>query len=184
MFSDVICEQLVKRKIGPKQIATGAGIVTLGLFLSFLVYAIGVYADPAVGLLGSMLFLCGVALTIYFVRFIFVEYEYSFVNGELTVDKIIAKSKRKHLLDVDVKIFDKMGRYDPEEIDKINLKVDVVRDYSVDKYASDTVYAYFKDVKDGSKTLLIFSPNQKLIDAMKTYVNATVYREAFLKGKK
>ncbi len=177
MFSDIICEQLVKRKLTPKYMAIGAGIITGGVFLSFLAYAIGVYADPAVGLMGSMLFLCGIFITFYFGRFaIFVEYEYSFVNGELTIDKISAKSKRKHMLDVDVKSFEKMGKYDPEKEEK--LKITKVCDFSVDKYDSDTIYAYFKD-SSGNNTLLIFTPNEKLIGSMKTYVNNMVFREAF-----
>lgn len=177
MFSDIICEQLVKRKIGSKQMVMGAGIITGGVLLSFLAYAIGVYADPAVGLLGSMLFLCGIFITFYFGRFvIFVEYEYSFVNGELTIDKIMAKSKRKHMLDVDVKAFEKMGKYDPEKEEK--LKINKVCDFSVDKYDSNTIYAYYKD-GNSNNILLIFTPNEKLIGSMKTYVNNIVFREAF-----
>lgn len=177
MFSDIICEQLVKRKFGPKQMAIAGGIATAGLIVSLLLYTIGVYIDPAVGLMGSMLFICGICLTVYLVRFfIMVEYEYSFVNGELTIDKISAKSKRKHLVDINVKSFEKMGVYDPEKVE--NLKVNTVRDYSVDRYEEGTIYAYYKDNTSGN-TLLIFTPNEKLIGSMKPYVNAMVFREAF-----
>lgn len=183
MFSDIVCEQLIKRKIGPKQIFLGAVIAVIGLLLSWFLWAIGVVIDPTVRLMGILLFACGIALTVFCLRFVLlVEYEYSFVNGELTIDKILAKSKRKHLRDIKVNTFEKLGKYDSEIVGK--LKADKVYDYSVDKYDSDSIYAYFKDEGSGCKTLLIFTPNQKLIDSMKTYVNATVYREAFSVAKK
>lgn len=183
MFGDVICEQLIKRKIGSKQIVIGAVIIVIGFFLSWFLWAVGVVIDPAVHLMGILLFACGIALTLFCLRFAWlVEYEYSFVNGELTIDKIIAKSKRKHLKDIKVNTFEKLGKYDPEVVNK--LKADVVWDYSVDKYDSNSIYACFKDEKSGRKAILIFTPNQKLIDSMKTYVNATVYREAFSAAKK
>lgn len=183
MFSDVICEQLVKRKFSTIQIIKGVLITLAGLILSFLLYGIGLYADPAVGLMGPMFFICGMIGTFFiFRRFMLIEYEYSFVNGELTIDKISAKSTRKHLTDINVKSFEKLGKYDPEVVEKINA--DVVKDYSSDKYDDDSMYAYFKDDASGRKTLLIFTPNKKLIDSMKNYVSATVYREAFSVAKK
>lgn len=183
MFSDIVCEQLVKKKNGPKQIIAGALTVSFGFLLSWILFDVANVLIDRTGMLGVILLVVGIALTVFFVRFIIgVEYEYSFVNGELTIDKILAKSKRKHLTDIKVKTFEKLGKYDPEKVNK--LKVDVVRDYSVDKYDTNSIYAYFKDETSGRKTLLIFTPNQKLIDSMKTYVSATVYREAFSAAKK
>lgn len=177
MYSDVVCEQLVKRKIGVKEIALGAAIVTGGLFASFLAYSIGVYADPAVGLLGMMLFICGLFLTGYCVRFIFVEYEYTFVNGELTIDKIIAKSKRKHLVDVQMKSIEKMGKSDDEAL--TNLKVNTIRDYSLSRDHSHTIYIYYKDSRTDGNVVLFFTPTKKTLTAMKTYISPLVFREAF-----
>lgn len=178
MFSDIICEQLVKRKIGPKQMVTAAVIVSVGLIISLFLRAVGMIVDRTLGMMGILLFALGIFLTVYIVRFfIFVEYEYSFVNGELTIDRISAKSKRKHMMDVAVKSFEKIGRYDSEKVK--NLKADTVRDYSADPYASDAVYAYYKDSSSGRKILLIFSPNEKLIGSIKPYVNGMMFREAF-----
>ncbi|MDD6395109.1 MAG: DUF6106 family protein [Firmicutes bacterium] len=177
MFSDIICEQLVKRKIGPKQMVIAAVIVSVGLIISLFLRALGIVVDRTLGMMGIFLFAIGIFVTIYFVRFfIFVEYEYSFVNGELTIDRISAKSKRKHMMDVAVKSFEKIGKYEPEKVK--NLNVDTVRDYSADPYASDAVYAYYKD-GSGRKILLIFSPNEKLIGSIKPYVNGMMFREAF-----
>ena len=178
MFSDIICEQLVKRKIGPKQMVIVALVGSLGLILAWVLFDLAFVFVDRTAMLGAILFIGCIALTVYLVRFILlVEYEYSFVNGELTVDKISAKSKRKHMIDVSVKHFEKIGKYDPEKVN--NLKVEVVRDYASDSYAPETVYAYYKDNGSGRKTLLIFTPNEKLIGSIKPYVNGMMFREAF-----
>ncbi len=178
MISDILCEQLVKRKFGSKQIFIGGCIALLGLILSLVLYVIGAYVDTVTGLMRIILFFCGVAITVFFLRKLMVEYEYAFYNGELTVDRITAKSKRKAMLSVSVKGFEKMGKYTPDAVERLNFTK--IRDYSISKYDSDAVFALYKDEKSGEKTLLIFSPNEKLIKALKTSVNPTVFREAAL----
>ncbi len=180
MISDIVCEQLVQRKLTPMRILTIAGVTVGGILLSFFLYVIGGIADPAVGMMASLFFLGGIALTVFLVRrMLFVEYEYTFVNGELTVDKILTKSSRKNLAEIDVKAIEKLGKYDAETVAKLGSVQ--VWDYSADKADENTLYAFFKDDASGRNTVLFFTPNQKLLDAMKPYVSATVYREAFRK---
>ncbi len=183
MISDFVCETLVKRKLDTMQIAKAVGIVVGGLTLSWVVRAFGIYADHT-GLMGNMLLLIGLALTVFFARHAFMlEYEYTYFSGELTIDRITAKSKRKHMIDVDAKAIEKIGRPSDKEID--SLKVGSVKDFSASKDHKDTIYIYYKDDKSGLNTLLFFTPNQKMVEAMKSSVSATVYREAFSKtGKK
>lgn len=178
MISDIVCEQLVKKNMNMMQILKIAGVGIGGLLLSILLYVIGWIADPAVGMMGAMFFICGMIATVFFIRFvIFVEYEYTFVNGELTVDRILARSSRKKMTEINVKMFEKLGKYDEETVTK--LHAGAIRDYSSDKLDPATMFAFYKDPETGRNTVLLFTPNQKLIDAMKPYVSATVYREAF-----
>ena len=179
MISDVVCEYLVKKKLNAVQIAKAAGVVVPCIILTWLMYAVGVVIDHT-GLMPSMLFCCGVALGVYLLRrVVMVEYEYTLVNGELTVDRILAKSSRKNMLEVDVKAFEKLGKYDAETVSKLNAGR--VLDYSADKSDPGTLFAYFKDEKTNANTVLLFTPNQKMLDGMKSSVSATVYREAFRK---
>lgn len=179
MVSDIVCEYLVKRKLNLMQILKAVGVVVPCIILTWLMYDVGLLIDHT-GLMPSMLFLCGVALGVYLLRrVIMVEYEYTLVNGELTVDRILAKSSRKNMIEVDVKAFEKLGKYDAEAVGKLNAGR--VLDYSADKSDPNTLFAYFKDEKTNTNTVLIFTPNQKMLNAMKSSVNATVYREAFRK---
>ena len=181
MINDIICECLVKRKLDVVQAAKIAGVFTGGFFISYELMAICSIHDPT-GMLGPMLLMVGIFLTIYFGRYLItVEYEYAYFDGEISFDKISAKSKRKHLTNVSMKSVEKIGRPGDSSIEK--LKVTKVRDYSTGKDDDDTIFIYYKDENSGDNVLLYFTPNQKMLDAMKTTVSATVYREAFSKTK-
>lgn len=180
MISDIVCEQLVQKPLNPMRMLKVGGVAVGGVVLSFVLWIIGSLADVAVGLMAPLFFLCGIALTIFLVRrMLFVEYEYTFVNGELTIDRIIAKSSRKNMAEIDVKSIEKLGKYDEEAVAK--LGAGQTWDYSTDKADENTMFAFFKDEKSGRNTVLLFTPNEKLLNAMKPSVSATVYREAFRK---
>lgn len=181
MISDIVCEYLVKRKLSPLQIAKAVGITVLCLLFTWFMRSVGVLIDRT-GMMSLLLLGCGIALTVFVVRFaVMVEYEYTIVNGELTIDRILAKSSRKNVLEVSIKTFDKLGKYDAETIG--NLHAAKVLDYSKDKSDPGTFFAYYKDEKSNVNTVLLFTPNQKMLDAIKSSVSATVYREAFREKK-
>ena len=193
MVSDIVCECLVKKKADAVHIAkvTGVfgggflkvtGVFGGGFLISYELLALASIHDPT-GMLGPMLLMVGLFLTVYFGRMVLmIEFEYAYFDGEIAFDRIRAKSKRKHLIDVDLKSVEKMGRPGDEELQK--LKVAKIRDYSVSKSDPNTIYIYFKDERTGDNNILFFTPNQKMLDAMKTSVSATVYREFYSKAKK
>lgn len=180
MVSDIVCEYMVKRKLDISQIVKAVAVFLGGFVATFLISSVGAYADFSGGMMGAMLIVIGVGITIFFGRwFLMIEYEYAYFNGEIAFDKIIAKSRRKHLLDVELKSVEKMGRPDDEALNQ--LKVDAVKDYSMSLDSEGTIFIYFKDPNTSKNTLLFFTPNQKMLDAMKTSVSATVYREFYAK---
>lgn len=181
MISDIVCEYLVKRKLSPVQIAKAVGITALCLFATWFLRSVGVIIDRT-GMMAFLLLCIGLFATWYISRFFYmIEYEYTLVNGELTVDRVAAQSSRKTLLEVNVKSFEKFGKYDEATVNQ--LGAGKVLDYSADKADKNTFFAYYKDEKSNVNTVLLFTPNQKMLDAMKSSVNATVYREAFREKK-
>ena len=182
MINDIICECLVKKKLNAVRIVEIVTVFGGGFFLSIVLYALIGGFDPS-GMLGPSLFLVGIFLTVFFGRhLITVEYEYAYFDGEISFDRITAKSKRKHLTNVSMKSVEKIGRPGDSSIER--LKVTRTRNYSSSIADKDTIFIYFKDTSTGDNVLLYFTPNQKMLDAMKTTVSATVYREAFSKTKK
>lgn len=179
MISDIVCEYMVKRKFNIMQAGQAAFIIVAGVLVSDIIASLVTFADPSRVMFFALL-LCGLGLTAFFARFaLIVEYEYSFVNGELTVDRILARSRRKHMLDVNVKTIHKLGYFNKSGINEHGI--DTVKDFSSCRTDEDTVFACYKDESTGKNVMLLFTPNQKMIDAMKPYVSATVYREAFSK---
>ena len=85
------------------------------------------------------------------------------------------------MTDINVKTIEKMGKFDPEIIN--TLKTSTVQDYSAGKDDPNTLFIYCNNEKGTGNTVILFTPNQKILDAMKPYVSATVYREAFREKK-
>ena len=87
------------------------------------------------------------------------EYEYTFTNGELDIDKIIAQTKRKEMITVQVSKFTAFGRYDqntPEET------ADMTVIMATDNIAEHEFYADFQH-EDYGNARLVFVPNERVI---------------------
>ena len=93
---DTFVEQLVVKPMTPADQAKKFGLIAATGILCLGLAYLSVMVMPLI-----LLVVCAVAYGGYFlVTGMNVEYEYSVTNGELDVDKIIAKRKRKHMLTV------------------------------------------------------------------------------------
>lgn len=119
--------------------------------------------------LGNILCFLGLILaagagygTYFLVQGMYIEYEYTFTNGELDIDKIIAKRRRQELVTAEVRKFTAFGRYtdDMEESDDMTVVI------SSDNIASHEYYADFEHEEYG-KTRLIFSPDERMLENIK-----------------
>ena len=110
---DNFAEQLVKKQQTSADRAKLIMIVAGGIILTVLlaIGAVLMLGRPLISFVG----LIGAAALGYWTYFsaqsMQVEYEYTFTNGELDIDKIIAKSRRKAMLSVDVSKFTAFGKY-------------------------------------------------------------------------
>lgn len=169
---DSFAEQLVKREDTSsdkmkKYLIYGGGIfVTLGLII---------FAILKMGSSLSVIMLVLAAAMGYLTYFTgtstYVEYEYTFTNGELDIDKIIAKRKRVELLSVEVKNFTAFGKYSEDMADSDDLTTVI----SSDNIASHEYYADFECDKYG-KTRLIFAPDGKILEYIKDFLPYNVKR--------
>ena len=87
---------------------SGGVIITILLTVAAML----MLASPLIAFAGLM-FAAGAGYGTYFyVQNTDVEYEYTFTNGELDIDKIIAKKRRKSLVSVDISKFADFGKYE------------------------------------------------------------------------
>ncbi|MDR1117548.1 MAG: DUF6106 family protein [Oscillospiraceae bacterium] len=161
-MSDVFVEQIVERKPDAKANLIKIGIALAAILLPSTVLFFGVLRFIFPVTLG----LCcwGAFLMI---RKQNVEYEYSFTNGELDVDKILGRRMRRHVLSVRVRQFDILAPMTGEYRDEYEARtIQRTEDASTSPKSPDRWFARFTD-DAGAVTLLIFEPNERMREAMK-----------------
>ena len=164
---DVFCEYIVKVKKNPAELTISAlGIILAVILLGFSLFFLFTPFSSFVLLIDA-----GVVYGAYIlITHYNVEYEYILTNGDIDIDKITAKRKRKRVLSFSTKEFEIVAPYKQGE-NYTNVLDLGTRNYE------DAYYAVFS--KDGQKKTLVFNPPQKMIEAMKTYSPRTVH----LKGE-
>jgi hypothetical protein len=164
---DVLIEQLYKRKKTSLDIAVQALI-----FLSTIILAMGFYFIASLLPFGSFVGMLGIIGLVYLGYKLFMkydlEYEYIYLNGEIDIDKIIAKSDRKRIITVKCTDFEKFGIYDANDSQIKNIQVDKSFNFSSNTGAKQ-YYAVLKH-REFKKTLIIFEPEERIIADMKNYM--------------
>lgn len=168
-MADIYVEYLVRRKTTPavttKKILLAAG----GIWALFLAFLYG----PLLGGLALFAFLAGIALAVVAWRLIQaqqVEYEYTLTNGEIDVDKIIARRSRKRIYTFHCRDVEQLAPYGGE---KIPGKV-----ISACTFPGDQGVWRCTVKGRGPGAVLLFNPNDPLLDAMKRFLPGQVARDA------
>lgn len=155
---DVFVEQIVKKEVSGKDwalrilIGIGMGVLSaVSLFVLLFVF-------PLLGLLLLFLVIWG---GYYLITGTDCEYEYIVTNGEIDIDKIIAKRKRVRLITAKASSFEAFGEYKdaPDAADGATTVSAVGTD------GGSPYYADFKHPSAGN-VRLIFSPSEKVIEAI------------------
>lgn len=168
---DNFAEQLVKKNETSsdktKRLLTTVGGIALTVLLA--VFGFITLGNPVLSLLGFLLVVGAGYGTFFIVQSYHVEYEYAFTNGELDIDKIIAKRKRKPLLSVEVRKFTDFGKYSDDLEETAEMTVVI----SSDNIASHEYYADFQH-EDYGLTRLVFSPNEKMLENIKRFLSGSL----------
>lgn len=168
---DNFAEQLVKKNETSSDktrrllmtVGGTAGTVILAVF-GFLTLG-----NPVLSFLGFILAVGAGYGTFFLVQSSHVEYEYAFTNGELDIDKIIAKRKRKSLLSIEVNKFTDFGKYSDDLEETAEMTVVI----SSDNIASHEYYADFQHESYGL-TRLVFSPDDRMLENIKRFLSGSL----------
>jgi len=166
---DNFAEQLVKKNETASEKTKRTLITILGIAGTLIFTALGILmlGNPVLSLLGFLLAVASGYGTFAVIQSSYVEYEYTFTNGELDIDKIIAKKKRKSLISVEVSKFKAFGRYSEDLDESENMTVVI----SSDNIASHEYYADFQH-EDYGLTRLVFAPDSRMLDNIKKFLPA------------
>lgn len=160
---DVFVEHMIKKQRGPKDVfiffgsAIGAVLI---MYICMLIWAnTGYWSVP---FYAFFIVIFGVW---YVNSTMVVEYEYSNTNGDLTVDKIINKQKRKRVVSFECKEIEAYGDYDefvkkqaPRNYDKKFMACTYDNGRGA-KYALVNAQRY-------GRCLLVFNPTERMEDAI------------------
>ena len=104
------------------------------------------------------------------------EYEYLYVDKELTIDKIMAKSKRKKVATYDMEKMEIMAPVKSWHLDnyKNRMEKEKAQDYSSgEERQPDPRYVFFYD----GKQKVIFEPNAEMIKAIQNGAPRKVFTD-------
>lgn len=164
-MNETYVEWLVKRKTPAYM--TLLKILTIMLTVCFVL--LGFFPLPAM----IIAVLLGVAA--YFVYLNSdVEYEYLYVDKELTVDKVMAKSRRKRVATYDLGKIEILAPIKSWHLDNYKNRTDKTVDYSSgEEKQPDRRFAFFYD----GKQRVLIEPNEEMIKAMQTVAPRKVFKD-------
>lgn len=169
---DNFAEQLVKKQYGSSDKIKKMFIAIGGIAATVILALISLMASGLLMLIGLLLAIGATVGTFLLLQNMDVEYEYTFTNGELDIDKIIAKKKRKEMITVTVNKFTDFGKYEEAEDEPSDMTVV----FASDNILSGEYYADFTHEEYGS-TRLVFSPDEKMLDNIKRALPGALRRK-------
>lgn len=176
---DVFFEQVVKRKRTAKSVAiiiatiavlilvpvTCCLLAVLGIVIPYMIYV------------GLFLFLIGIYVAWYIITSQRVEYEYSVFSGTLDVAKIISKRKRKRVCKVEIKDIELFCKADDDRLNQRRCAKHFTA--AADLADAENTYCAVYNNPAYGRTILEFTPNEKIREAMKPHLKKDIVLEMF-----
>ena len=166
---DVFFEQLVPIPKSGKIILLQSLMWFAGILLALMIFfASALFGLQIIGF-GAM---CGILYLCWmWSGKLSCEFEYIFTNGDLDIDKIIAKQKRERKITIDVETTEKLFKYSENAAKSGN--------YSKVIYAcvpdEESVCLVARHKKEGL-CLLVFAPEEKLLSKIKEFIPRNILR--------
>lgn len=165
-MSDTYVECLVQAK--------GSGLLkVLKVILTVLAVILGLLGMSGflIGIVGAVLF--GVGAYFAYMN-ADVEYEYLYLERELVIDKVMAKSKRKRMGTYTVERMEVLAPVKSYHLDNFKNRDVKVLDFSIGREEQpDLRYALYYE----GGTKLILSPSEELIKALKSVAPRKVFSD-------
>lgn len=165
---DVFVEKIVTKKKGIEDTLISAGIV-LGCILGIII----VFSIPVLSTLGIFFAAAFMYFGYVFISARNVEFEYAVTNGDLDIDKIVSRRKRKRLFSASCKNFEVVAKVKSEHF---NQQINSIanRVIAVSTMDSPDIYFITLDYK-GQRTVVFFEPDKRMLDAFKTFIPRKVF---------
>lgn len=175
---DIFVEQLVKKKRKAVDYATVALVIMIGLILAGLSVLLVIMFAPFMLILSFIVVFAFIYLAIFVAQGTNLEFEYSVTNEYLVIDKIIAKKRRKNLVDIKISTIENFCKFTDSKLQSIKINKNV---YACEDYNNDDTYVItYRDPKFGTKAVA-FTPNDEIFKAMRPYLRREIITELYYK---
>jgi hypothetical protein len=162
-MSDVFMEKIVARRKNGRDYLKIFGIMSAGLVLLFLIVIFGTYVSVLLPLL-----LVGVGYgEWYLLTSMTREYEYIVTNGDLDIDMIIARRKRKRVFSAKSKEFELMAKVGSDDYRQASRAQRKLLDCS--SYMEDPENWFILAEYKGQRLMVVFSPNEQMLKSLKRF---------------
>ncbi len=159
-MSDLYTEVIVKRKATARD-----GICKILLIALTALSAVAAFLLP-LGIIGFLVFVAFCVADYFLLPTFDVEFEYLYVNGELDVDKIYSKQKRKRVYRCDLKGLEILAPSTSHALDYYNQNKGIkTYDFSSREEGAKTYTMILKGEKELER--VIFEPNEVILRDMK-----------------
>ena len=157
---DTFIEKIVNKKRDFKDT-----LITVGIILAVLIAVPFAFRIP---LLNAFIVVGLVYLAYYLITSRNLEYEYIVTNGDLDIDKIIARRKRKRIFSASCKDFDILAKV---KSNSYSLQVQSIKNRieAVSSMDSDDVYFATLNYK-GDRTVVFFEPDERMLNSFKSLI--------------
>lgn len=174
---DIYFECLVKRKNSSQVVLHKILIILALVAFSLLIIDLGL-KYPIFLLLGFLVIALAIYWVVHYVFGLFkLEFEYIVTNGDMDVDKIIAKRKRKRLATINfrnIEIMAPVNGAHKKEFNEMTYQKKIDASISADE--KNTYFIIGHSEKHGI-VKLIFNPDERIIKTAKTFASRKVFTD-------
>ena len=179
-MGDIFIERMVKKRFDSKDIL----IIILLIIASFIIIGASILILGRTGQIMIPFFaVIGVSFGSYkLISMRNLEFEYSITNGYVAVDKIINRNSRKRLTAFECKDVEEIGEYAKNQSRLQNREVQTKLFTSEFGDGRNSWYIIVNAKKTG-RTLLVFDPDERFLEAVKKFLSAHLRFEVFGRNK-
>lgn len=152
-MSDFYTEQLVKKQTTMKDIFLKALLVAVAIASIFTIFIFPV---------GILIPVIVITAVVFLIRRLNVEYEYLYVNGDLDIDKIMNKSKRKRIFSGNIGNMELLAPEGSPELGQYRGG----RTLDFSSGVQEAERYVFVTVDNGQVSRVIFEPNDTIIEGI------------------
>lgn len=182
---DVFFEQiLVKRPNTAQKIVKIAFIlVAIVLCIALAVYAFVWLVTPTTwgSILAPICILAAFGVGFganWYVKRMYLEYEYSITNGDFDIDRIFGKSKRERVISTSCHDFEEFGVYDEHAKEKLSHREFNAKVIAANLDEEGIYYAVVAHKTIGS-VLVLIEPDERIKTALKKFIPRIVQNDVF-----